>query len=171
MGAWWILSCHSFVHLVSLSHGRHCFCLDYYMQASSNSPVPIRWTAPECLETSRFTTASDVCVKSVHAMSETLRSLVVAARIGSAHGRSCVHGPTCPFGYTVVRAVGHGQPATPSQIHRGRPAVRAKFCRYAFGVLAYEILTHADLPFRDCSNTSVMAILVNITSPLASASC
>ena len=33
---------------------------------------------------------------------------------------------------------------------------------YAFGVLAYELFTHADIPFRNCSNTSVMAIVLSI---------
>lgn len=76
-----------------LSRGIGGNALYYYMPSSSNSPIPIRWTAPEAIVTSRFTAASDV---------------------------------------------------------------------YAFGVLAYELFTHADLPFRNCSNTSVMAIVLSI---------
>ena len=69
--------------------------LYYYMPASSNSAIPLRWSSPEAICTNRFTTASDV---------------------------------------------------------------------YAFGILAYELFTRADLPFRSCSNDAVMAILLDIAT-------
>ena len=51
---------HKVVKVADFGLSRDLFCRDYYRVGDGKTPLPVRWMAPESLDSSVFTTQSDV---------------------------------------------------------------------------------------------------------------
>ena len=57
---------HGTVKVADFGLSRELFSRDYYRIGEGNPALPIRWMAPECLETKVFTSMSDVVSSEVN---------------------------------------------------------------------------------------------------------